>query len=268
MIFYKLIKQALKAKRTLWVTYSAIGLGFLMLYVAVWPSIQSQSADYSKIFSSLPKGLILALNISNETPTLMGYLSSKHFGLIWLFMIAMLVVAYGSFVIAKEVETRTMGFLLSQPINRLKLYWARFGAGAIILARFVVLSEIVVWPIAKIYNYSIGGTGVLLVGVAGFLFGLSILGLSFMISAMSSSAGRVSAWSGAVLLAMYAIYIVSSLVDSLDKLKYLSLFHYIAPGDIVTNNSIALSSIIVFVVFSVVTATIGAVIFQKRQVQV
>ncbi len=268
MIFTKLVSQAVKSKRVLWATYSAIGLGFLFLYVSVFPSIQSQSVDYNKIFASLPKGLILALNITNETPTLMGYLSSKHFGLIWLFMIVLVVISYGSFVIAKEIETRTMGFLLSQPINRIKLYFARFGAGAIGLAVFVVFSEIVVWPMAKIFNYSIDGTGVLLVGVAGFLFGLSVLGLSFMISALSSSAARVSAWSGLVMLAMYAIYITSSLVSSLDNLKYLSLFHYIAPGDIVTNNSISLSSIVVFIVFSAITAIIGAVIFQKRQIQV
>ncbi len=268
MIFCSLVKQALRAKRALWATYSAIGLGFLFLYIAVFPSIQSQSVDYNKIFASLPKGLMIALNISNETPTLMGYLSSKHFGLIWLFMIALVVIAYGGFVVAKEVETRTMGFLLAQPISRIKLYLARFSAGAIGLAVFVVFSEAVVWPLARVYNYTIDVKGVLLVGLAGYLFGLSIMGLSFMFSAMSSSAARVSAWSGLVMLAMYAIYIASSLMSDLDNLKYLSLFHYIAPGDIITNDSIAMSSIVTFIVFSVVTAAIGALIFQKRQVQV
>jgi len=268
MIFYNLVKQALKAKRTLWATYSAIGLGFLLLYISVFPSIQNQSANYSQIFATLPKGLILAFNITDAAPTLMGYLSSKHFGLVWLLMIILLVISYGSFVIAKEVETRTMGFLLSQPINRIKLYLARFSAGTIGLAIFVIISELVTWPLAKAFNYTIDIKGVLLVGVAGFLFGLSILGLSFMLSAMSSSAARVSAWSGMVVLVMYAIFIASSLVTNLDKLKYLSLFHYFSPGDIVTDNSISLLSIIVFVLFTAVTATLGAVIFQKKQIQV
>jgi ABC-2 type transport system permease protein len=268
MIFYNLVKQALKAKRTLWATYSAMGLGFLLLYISVFPSIQDQSASYKQIFATLPKGLMLAFNITDAVPTLMGYLSSKHFGLVWLLMIILLVISYGSFVIAKEVETRTMGFLLSQPINRVKLYLARFSAGTIGLAVFIVVSEVVAWPLAKAFSYSIDLKGVLLVGLAGFLFGLSVLGLSFMISAMSSSAARVSAWSGVIVLAMYAIFIASSLVAELDNLKYLSLFHYFSPGDIVTNNSISLSSIIVFVLFAFVTATIGAVIFQKRQIQI
>jgi len=268
MIFSTLLAQVLKAKRTLWITYSAIGLGFLLLYLAVYPSIQSQSANYDKIYASLPKGLMSALNITNSTPDLMGYLSSKHFGFIWLLIMALLVIAYSAFVIAKEIENKTMGFLLSQPISRLKLYVARYVGGIIGLGVSIGFSEVIVWPLAKLFNYAIDGPGVLWLGLAGLLFGLSIMSLGFMFSAMSSSSARVSALTGAVLLVMYAAFIASSLVSNLDGLKYLSLFHYITPGDIVANSSIPLASVLVFGIFSLATTIIGAVIFKRRQIQV
>jgi len=265
---FTLILQALKAKRMLWIVYSIIGLGFILLYVAIFPSIQGQSADYDKIFASLPKGLVLALNISNVEPTLMGYLSSKHFGLIWLVIIILLVVTYSGFAIAKEIETKTMGFLLSQPIKRVNLYLSRFTAGIIGLVVFICISEIIVWPLAKICNYTIDVKGVLLLGFSGLLFGISVLSLGFMFSALSSTAAKVSALSGGILLVMYAAFIASSLVPSLDKLKYLSLFHYISPGAIIQNDSVTLSSIIVFIVFSFTTTLIGIFAFKKRQVLV
>jgi ABC-type transport system involved in multi-copper enzyme maturation permease subunit len=263
-----LIFQALKAKRMLWIVYSTIGLGFILLYVAIFPSIQGQSAEYDKIFASLPKGLVLALNISNVEPTLMGYLSSKHFGFIWLLLIVLLAITYSGFAIAKEIENKTMGFLLSQPIKRTSLYLSRLTAGIVGLIVFISISEVVVWPLAKIGHYSIDVKGVLLLGVAGLLFGISVLSLGFMFSALSSTSAKVSALCGGVLLIMYGLFITSSLVASVAPLKYFSLFHYISPGEIIQNDSLTLSSIIVFLVGSCIATTIGLVAFKKRQILV
>jgi ABC-2 type transport system permease protein len=268
MIFRTLVLQALKAKRTLWIIYSSIGFGFILLYLSVYPSIQSQSANYDKIFATLPKGLILALNISNNAPTLMGYLSSKHFGLIWLLLITLVAITYGGFSIAREIETKTMGFILSQPIKRWELYLARLFTGVINLVLFIAFSEVVVWPLALLFNYSIDVKGVLLLGVAGLLFGIGVLCLSFMFSAHSNSSARVTTYTGGVLLGMYGIFIASSLVSNLSYIKYLSLFHYITPGDIVANDSIALSSILIFSFFSIITTLLGLYIFQRRQIQI
>lgn len=268
MKFMTLFLQAIKAKRTQWFVYCAIGFGFLLLYLPIFPSIQSQAANYNKIFSTLPKGLMTALNITNDQPTLMGYLSSKHFGLVWLLLMILFAVAYGSYAIAKEVESKTMGFLLSQPIGRGTLYVSRLAAGVVGLIIFVITTELVVWPMAALAHYEIDGLQAILVGVGGFLFGLAVLCIAMMFSACVSSAGRASALSAGVLLISYALFIVASLSPDLDALKYFSLFHYFAPGDIVKNVRLGWESVVVFGGVSIVTATIGLIAFKKREIQV
>jgi len=268
MIFFTLVSQAIKAKRVQWLIYSAIGIGLILLYMSVFPSIQSQAHLYDSLYASLPKGLIAAFNISNVAPTLMGFLSSKHFGLVWLMMIILLSISYSSFAIGKEIETKTMGFLLAQPIRRTQLYFARLSAGIIGLTIFVVVSELIVWPLAKVYGYAADAQSVILVGIAGFLFGLSVLCLGLMFSAMSNTSGRVSAYTGGILALMYALFLTSTLNVDLDGLKYVSLFHYFAPGDIVTTSTISITSVIIFSTFSIITTVVGALVFRKRQIQV
>lgn len=268
MTFAAMFFQAIKARRLQWFTYCAIGLGFLLLYVAIFPSIESQTANYDEIFKTLPKGLIAALNITNDQASLLGYLSSKHFGLIWLLLIILFVISYGSFAIAKEIESKTMGLLLAQPVSRTTLYVARLIAGIVGLGLFVLTTELIVWPLAVFMNFEINAMQIVLIGASGFLFGLAVLCVSLMFSAFVSTGSKASALSSGVLLIMYALFLTASLSPDYDWLRYLSLFHYFAPGDIVTTTSLAWQSIVVFCSVSIVTAFVGLARFNKREVNV
>lgn len=268
MKFWILLTQAIKARRMQWLIYSALGFGFLLLYVSVYPSIQEQAASYNDIFKTLPKGLTTAFNITNDEPTLMGYLSSKHFGLAWLLLVIFFAVSHGSYSISKEIESKTMGFLLSRPISRSTLYLSRLTAGIIGLVVLVFMTAIVVWPMARVAHYEISGVDVLLVGLSGLLFGVAVLCMAMMFSAWSSAGGRVSALVAGVLLTMYVLFIVASLAPSLESLRYVSIFHYFSPGEIVKTGTIPYSSILMFMGMSVCSALIGLFVFKRREIQV
>ncbi len=265
---WKLFTQALYFKRYQLLAYCFIGLGFLLLYLAVFPTVQQQATDYNKILESMPKGLVAALNISNTAPDLMGFLASKHFGFVWALMIVLLAVAYGSFAIAKEIETKTMGLLLLKPVSRLAIYASRLFAGIAIMAVFILASEIAVWPLAHLFGYAIDGQQVMLIGTLGFLFGSACLSLAMMVSSFVSSAGRVSMIAGGILLVMYALFLIASLMPELDWLKYTSLFHYFSPGSVEANGFIAGEAIWAFVFTVIVTSFVGIVTFGQRDIQV
>lgn len=267
-MFITLVRQAVRARYGQWLLYGGIGLGFLLLYVSVFPSIQSQASNYDQLYATLPKAFISAFNITNIDPTLLGFLSSKHFGLMWPLLIILCAISYSSFAIAREVELKTMGFLLAQPIKRQTLYAARFTTGCVGLLLLVVLSELIVWPLAAVAGYAINGQAVVLIGLVGLLFGTSVLSMGMFFSALATTAGQVRAYISAVLVSMYAIFIAASLVPEVANIKYLSLFHYFDPGKIVGSGAVEFSSILVFVVWSLIWALAGVFVFKKREVQV
>jgi len=265
---WKIIRQALRHRRTLFIAYGVIGLLFLLLYLPTYPTVRDQAQTINQVYKSLPKGVLDAFNITNTSNSLMGFLASKHFGLVWLLMIILLMVSFAGGAIAREIDKRTMGLMLSLPVSRLRIYFGRLAAGILGLIGFIVVSELVIWPLAAIFHFPCPFGDVFNVAVLGALFGLAALGLGFMFSAMFSDTGKVYAGVGGLLLLMYVLNIIASLDAQLGKLKYVSLFHYYDPGAVIDGGRLGLAPRLVFLSVALVATIIGAVIFNRRDVSV
>ncbi len=262
----KLSLQTLKLKRLLFGLYSTIGAGFLLLYMFVYPTVQEQSANYEKIISTMPKGVVAAFNISQTKPTLMGFLSAKHFSFVWALMLILLLTTYGGFAIAKEVENKTMGLLLSQPISRSSIYISRCLTGLLGIGIFVASSELITWPLAALFHYSISLVDLSNVGVLGVAFGIAILGLSLLFSAFASETSRVTAGMSGLLLVMYVCYLIASLEPRVDWFRYGSIFHYFNPGEVVGNGALNIVHIALLCSLGLLTGAIGYLRFNNRDI--
>ncbi len=268
MLNLTLFFKTIKAKRFQWLAFSVLGFILLLMYLPVFPSLQAQASNYDDIIKTLPKGVLSAFNVTESLPTLMGFLASKHFGFVWALMIVLLVGSFASFSLAKEVENKTLGFLLSQPISRLRLYWVRFFTGLFGLTIFILFSELATWPLAKLFNYSAPFSEVFYVGILGFVFGFAILSLGFLFSACFSEASKSTSFFSAVLLIMYIAHIASSLEPSLNSLRYISIFYYFNPGQVVFDNKLNISAILALLGTGLSSSLLGSIIFNKRDLNV
>lgn len=263
-----LYHQTIRARRLSWFIYSALGFTLLFVYLATFPAVQAQQATYDQLLNSMPKAILEVFNIGKSAPTLMGFLSAKHFGFTWPLMISLLMISYSGGAIAKEIDNRTMGLLFSLPISRLKLYLVRLAAGITGLTIFVVFSELLLWPLAQMFHYALPWGDAARVGILGFFFGLTVLCLSLMISSMTSESGKVYGTMGGLLLVMYVLDIIASLEDKLANAKYFSLFHYFAPGDVINGGQLDLTALLIFTVVSIIAAIIGGAVFRRRDMSV
>jgi len=267
-MIWNLVLKTIKARRGQWVAFCVLGFLFLILYLATFPAVQKSSADYDKIISTLPKGVLSVFNITESVPTLMGYLSSKHFGFLWALMIIILISSYSSFAIAKEVENRTLGFLLSRPISRLQFYLSRFLTGLVGLIIFIVFTELTTYPLAQIFGYSASFIEILNIAILGAFFGFAVLGLGLMFSALSSESSKSTGYLSTILLIMYVAYIIASLEPRLEFLQNLSIFYYFRPGDLVAGSGLSPSSLAILASTGLIGTLIGAFIFNKRDLDV
>ncbi len=263
---YPLLKESIKDHRLRWLTFCLIGLGFLILYIATFPAIQKSSADYDKLVSTLPKGVISAFNITTGPQTLMGYLASKHFGFTWPLMLIMLTVSYSSYAIAQGVQDKTLTFLLSLPISRKNIYLTRLVGGIFGVLLFVVFSQLLVIPLAGIFGYDLKVSEALLIGLLGLTFGLSVLGIGLLASAITNDPRKSTAAISGVLLISYVLYLIASLEANLDKLKYLSVFHYFNPGKVILTGRLDSADILVLLGVFILSSLIGVRYFSKKDI--
>lgn len=264
----RLIWETIKERKWPVVIYSISSVLLLLLYVALYPSLQSQSQQLAEVLKTLPENLLKALGSSPgqlSNFTLEALLGSKQFSMVWQLLAAILAISIAGNDLSSEIENGTIEFLLSQPISRLKLYFARFISGSVLLIIFSAVSTLLVMPLAVAFNVAYNAEIYYKLFLVASLFSLAVYAISYCLSAIFSTKGRVFGVGAGLITVMYVAFLVSSLKDNLSSLKYISFFHYFS-SDILFSGDIDKLGILIFVLTIVVSAGIGAIVFERRDI--
>ena len=266
-VFWSTVWKELYQRRWSLLSYSIGALLFLILYVAIYPSFQSESAKFDELIRSYPKALLEAFNIQElRLTTIEGYVSVEHFSFVWPLMAMFFGLATAGAAIAGEVDKGTMSFMLSLPIGRVRMFLAKYFSAIISIVVFISISIVSFIPLARIMNLSISVPNVLKTAVLSALFMWAVYCLGILISSIATEKSTVYFSVGGLLLAMYVVKILSGLVNSLDKLKYVSLFYYYSPDRSLTSGQLSVNAFIVFIVIGIVSTASGLYLFTRRDV--
>jgi len=266
----RIIWETMKERKWPVIIYCAASVLLLILYIALFPSLQTQSQQLTEVLKSMPDNLLKAFGSSADQLsnfTLESLLASKQFSMMFQLLAAILAISIAANDLSGEIEIGTIDFLLSQPVSRLKFYFARFLSGTFLLTIFVVLSTIVVMPIAGLFHVVYNPEIYWKLFVVAWLYTIAFYAFSYLLSVIFSAKGRVFAITAGMLTAMYAVYLISVLKENLDKLKYLSFFHYFS-ADIMYSGQIDKTGALIFIITIIGGLLIGAVIFDRRDILV
>jgi len=266
-----LIKRALKDRKYQVIFFSLGSTIFLEMYIALFPALQKQAQQMTKLLETYPESMWKAFNIDKSTLTfdkLGPYLGMEQFNFIWPILVVILVIGFANYSIANEVERGTIEILLAQPLSRLKVFFSRYLAGIINLLIFSGVTILAIFPLASMHGASIEAKGVWALFFLSFLFGWAIYGLAILGSAIFSEKGKASILVAGTLILMYVINILGGLKESLSNLKYLSFFYYYNPTLAMDKAQFVDWSIIVFAGVAIISTLVAALWFNKRDIAV
>jgi ABC-2 type transport system permease protein len=264
-----IIRKELYQRRWALFGYCLGAVSFLLLYILIYPSFQSETAKFNELLEAYPKALLQAFNIDKlQLSTFEGYISVEHFSFVWPLMAIFLSMSFAGVAFAGEVEKGTMAFLLSQPISRARIFISKYLSAIIALICFVTLSVIAVIPLASIQNISVSSANIINTAIISLGFAWAIYALAVMVSSITSERSKSYFAIGGLLLLMYVANVVSGLVSGLDWLKYSSFFHYYQPAKILVGGAIETPSMLVFSATIIVSSVIGFVLFLRRDMSV
>ncbi len=264
-----IIYREIRDRRYTLIAYCGIVVLLLVLYIALFPSIQDSLNQFQKIYETYPEGLYKAMGIENlSINSLENYLSIEMYNLMWQILALLLTSSLAGYAIAGQIEKGTIGFYLSLPIGRTKLFFSKYLAGLSSIMLFVVVSVGGSIPIAALFNMSMSKVGVAKLGILSLLFAWAIYSVALLWSAIFSERSRVYMVMGALLIGMYAMNVISSLKSSLAWLDNYSIFYYYNSQKILSGGNIRLSSAIVYSSIIVLTTILSLYIFKKRDISV
>jgi len=186
----------------------------------------------------------------------------------WPIILIALTVSLGSSLIAGEIEKKTIGILLSQPVSRFKIFWGKFLATLFYLIIFIPITVISAISLAKIYHIAYVGENYFTLALVGLLMGLSILGAVILFSSLFSEKGKVNFLVIGLLIVMYFLNIIALIKENLDKVKYFSFFYYFNYTELLVHNKINNQSLIFFGFVFIITICLAVIYFKKRDITI
>ncbi len=261
--------QTIKDRKISTLVYCLAGVAFMWMYVAMYPSIQAQAAEFAEILKNYPEGFMKAFGVEDLSfDTLEKFLAVEHFSIVWPMLALFMSVSFAGHNLSAEVERGTAELLLSRPVSRTRLFLGKYGAGLAAVALFNVCSIVAAIPLAGLHGVSYQTSHYGMLVLAGFLFSWAVYSLSMLLSAFFSERSKTLMFGGAMLVGMYVIKLVSLLRDQFAVIKWASFFHYFDSRAALVDGSIEWTTYVVFGVVIIAATTAGLWWWNKREIAI
>lgn len=263
--------RTIKDRKWSILVYVLAGVLFVWMYVGMFPTFADKKEEFKQVLDAYPESMMETFGVKDATAifnSIENFIATENYSFLWPIMLVALAVSLGGYSIAGEIERKTIETLLSEPISRLKLFWAKYFAGMALILFFIIVTVLSIIPLCELYNveYNIESHFAML--ILGVLFGWAIFSITTLFSALFNEKSKPYFFSVGILILMYALNIVANLKDNFSDLKYGSFFFYFDPEKALVDHTITWEALLVFGGIAIVTSFIAAIIFDRRNITV
>jgi ABC-2 type transport system permease protein len=189
------------------------------LIVSVFPSVQG-----TMDISTYPDAMLEAFDITTMDQ-IEPYLTGQVLSYLPL-VVSFIPIMMFSGALAGAEERGSLDVLLGTPLPRRHLVLTTALTAAVNLALVLLALAAANWLTSLAVDAGLALGDSLAGSLAAWPAGMALGGIALVLSASLHQRGKVTGFAIGAMFGMYALYVVSKLVDSLDWLKWLSVFHY------------------------------------------
>ncbi|MGW1074891.1 ABC transporter permease subunit [Streptomyces sp. NPDC002537] len=239
---FPLLWLALYRRRRMLVALSTGMVVFELLIVVI-----TRAVPPSDLFGGAghtPPSAFRAFSGSNGEVSIASYPGLLGAGLTHPFWIALQLTAIGSLAagaVAADVESGTIELLMVRPVTRTRLLAER--TAALVLTLVVLNAAATVTVAAGVglfpdLHAAVPLSGVFAAGLQGFGFALCLTGPALAASAVAGRRAQVTGTTIAVGAVGFAVNFVALAWKPAAPLRFVSPFHYYAPGDALAHGAV------------------------------
>lgn len=219
--------KELKRNRKNLLTWTAITVGFTVLLLSIYPSMEDLGQDLTKMMEKMPAELGKALGMdSNTWSNVLGFYST-YFGIYIVLLIGIFTMSTGATIISKEERDGTSEFLFTKPISRESIFKTKTLALFTLMLIIIIAQVLSAVGMLLLVGKNVDWHALLVMQIHGVILILffTCMGqlLSFFFEPKRNFMGMVVG----IIFGCYFINAVSKTSDSVEWLGYLSPFHYL-----------------------------------------
>jgi ABC-2 type transport system permease protein len=256
------IKRSWKGTVILLLAFS----GLLVMIISIYPGMK-ESIDMW--VENLPEFALSTFGRSGlEMSMVEGFLNVEFYQWGWVLILGVYFAFISSSLISKEIETKTIDMLLSNPVSRGRLVLEKFLGliPAIILMNVAV--PLVILGCLKYINETIDVTYLFYTHVASVFYLCAVCALGLLFSVIFDETRRANVLAIGVISGMYIMEILSVISEKYSAMGKISIIHYYDPGEILVHHNIEASHAVVLCIITAVLLMAAAIYFEKRDIAI
>lgn len=255
----------IKQRHTYIMWWSIATFLLMIMLVSLYPSIHKEAAQLNQVMAQLPES-IRAMRGSSDITSPVGYLNGELYYMTLPMLYIIMSIGLGASILAKDEQAHTLELLLSRPVSRGALLFAKAMSVVVIVFFVGSISFVTTYVLGRIIGLDVGFWHLLVTNVYCLLFSLAFGAIAFLFTA--TSIARRASIGLATLLAFggYLLVSMSSLAEWVNTVSKAFPYHYYNPYQLLLGHMSAGLNIFLATIFGVV-AIFSYMSFRRRDIE-
>jgi len=261
-----MLKREFKVNLKAFIIWTGIMIGILIMIYAVYPSIISgeNGNKVDEMVKMFPPEVLKAFNMDIAgLDSAFGWLKSEGFVFIYL-IIGIYASILGSTLILKEESERTVEYLVSLPVTRLKWAGDKIKAGV-----FYIVSMILALGIFNLAALNVSenpdNKQLLLLSITPVFPSLVLFSIGLFLSGFMHKTKNMLGLSIGIVFAAYMLNVISEMGDSVRFLRYFSVFTLADARNVINDSRINPWCIIISLMLFTALTVISVLRYDKKE---
>lgn len=257
-----LLYKNIKDNKILVISFIAI----LLLYgtIAIGMYNPEDMSAMEAMFGLLPDAMVNMMGFNLIGP-LVNYISNYLFGFIMIMFPMIFLIMLGNKLVAKQVSSGSMTYLLTTPYTRKKIITSQalfyiLSLFVIMLIPYLVIISMSALMFPELLDY--GKYSLLTLSTFSILALLS--SIIFFFSVLFDDTSKTLGYSSAVGIGMFVISMVAKLGEEVEFLKYFSFFSFINVNHIIDTPMYGWMVVLIGIISSTIIYYLSIILFDKK----
>lgn len=239
---------------------------FIVLIIALFPSIEQTGIDFDAYIESLPPEARRAFigDVTTIT-TIDGYLVSQFYQLAWLLALGIYYAYTAGSSIAGEVEDGTLELVLAHPVSRTRLVVGKYLALVPSMLIVNALCFLAVYIGVVSIGEFIDTEDLLALHAFSVVYFLACASLGMLASVRFDTARRAQTVAVGAIFGMFLVDTLTFDTDY-DWIGDIAFTRYFDLGGMLTDGEVAVGDFAVLAVSAIVLLVVSAELFERRDV--
>jgi ABC-2 type transport system permease protein len=236
---FNIARQTAKDHLKTTLALSLIFVAITVMFASIYPSFKE---SMELLLENIPEYPIRGFE---SAASYMGYLNIELYQIFWVLILGLLIGYIAGTVVSKEVESKTMDMLLSNPVPRYRIVLEKYlGMVPLVLAvNFATLATIVAVTLAigeELLFYHL-----LMTHVMSLPYFLSVLAMGILVSTVVDDKMKASIVVMGIIIGSYILVTLGLLAPGYENLGLISLTHYYDPAETLLQGNVDIAGSLV-----------------------